>query len=72
MHLQFYNVEVKILPPEGNGMQKIRSVLRRYNHFTKLHTKVIFSFCIVAAVTLALWLKLKEHMQDIFKCRRTK
>lgn len=38
--LQFYKVEVTVLPPEGKGPPKIRSVLRRYNHFTKLHTKV--------------------------------
>ena len=38
--MQFYKVEVKVLPPEGKGPPKIRSVLRRYNHFTKLHNKV--------------------------------
>ena len=37
---QFYRVEVKVLPPEKNGLPRTRSVLRRYNHFTKLHSKV--------------------------------
>ena len=39
-NLQFYRVEVKILPPEGKGVPKSRVVLRRYNHFHKLHAKV--------------------------------
>lgn len=38
--MQFYNVEVRVLPPEGKGAPKVRSVLRRYNHFTKLYAKV--------------------------------
>ncbi len=42
--LQFYKVEVTVLPPEGKGPPKIRSVLRRYNHFTKLHNKVNMTF----------------------------
>ena len=38
--LQFYNVEVKVIPPDGKGAPKIRSVLRRYTHFTRLFEKV--------------------------------
>ena len=37
---QFYRVEVRVLPPEGRGTERTRSVLRRFSHFTKLHAKV--------------------------------
>ena len=40
--LQFYKVEVKVIPPEGKGQPKIRSVLRRYTHFTRLFEKVTY------------------------------
>ena len=38
--LQFYRVEVKVLPPEKAGQARTRSVLRRFSHFLKLHGKV--------------------------------
>ena len=38
--LQFYRVEVKVLPPEADAAPRTRSVLRRFNHFTKLHQRV--------------------------------
>ena len=38
--LQFYRVEVKVLPPEKTGQARTRSVLRRFSHFLKLHGKV--------------------------------
>ena len=38
--LQFYRVEVKVLPPEAAAPPRTRSVLRRFSHFTKLHSRV--------------------------------
>ena len=38
--MQFYRVEVKVLPPEQTGAPRTRSVLRRYSHFKKLHGRV--------------------------------
>ena len=38
--LQFYRVEVKVLPPDKNGAPRCRSVLRRFSHFKKLHGRV--------------------------------
>jgi len=38
--VQFYRVEVRVLPPEGRGPERTRSVLRRFSHFTKLHANV--------------------------------
>ena len=38
--MQFYRVEVRVLPPDGRGAERTRSVLRRFSHFTKLHAKV--------------------------------
>ena len=38
--LQFYRVEVKVLPPEKTGQPRTRSVLRRFSHFLKLHGRV--------------------------------
>lgn len=38
--LQFYRVEVKVLPPEADAAPRTRSVLRRFNHFTNLHQRV--------------------------------
>lgn len=38
--LQFYRVEVKVLPPEADAAPRTRSVLRRFSHFTKLHARV--------------------------------
>jgi len=29
-----------VLPPEGRGPERTRSVLRRFSHFTKLHANV--------------------------------
>ncbi|KAK9812986.1 hypothetical protein WJX72_006830 [[Myrmecia] bisecta] len=36
----FYRVEVKVLPPDGDGAARCRSVLRRFSHFTKLHARL--------------------------------
>ncbi|KAK9834256.1 hypothetical protein WJX81_000497 [Elliptochloris bilobata] len=36
----FYRVEVRVLPPEGRGPERTRSVLRRFSHFTKLHARL--------------------------------
>ena len=41
--IQFYRVEVKVIPPDGKAQPRCRSVLRRFSHFTKLHNKVLFS-----------------------------
>ena len=38
--LQFYRVEVKVLPPEPDAAPRTRSVLRRFTHFTKLYGRV--------------------------------
>ena len=38
--LQFYRVEVKVLPPEAAAPPRTRSVLRRFSHFTKLFSRV--------------------------------
>ena len=35
--LQFYRVEVKVLPPEEAAAPRSRSVLRRFSHFQKLY-----------------------------------
>ena len=40
--LQFYRVEVKVLPPEADAAPRTRSVLRRFSHFTKLSQRVSF------------------------------
>ena len=38
--LQFYRVEVKVLPPEEAAAPRSRSVLRRFSHFQKLYSIV--------------------------------
>ncbi len=43
--LQFYRVEVKVLPPEADAAPRTRSVLRRFSHFTKLHARVSIHLC---------------------------
>ena len=40
MLMQFYRVEVKVLPPEADAAPRTRSVLRRFSHFTKLYSRV--------------------------------
>ena len=40
LRLQFYRVEVKVLPPEEAAAPRSRSVLRRFSHFQKLYSIV--------------------------------
>lgn len=45
--VQFYRVEVKVLPPEKTGAPRTRSVLRRFSHFKKLHGRVRAHRCML-------------------------
>lgn len=75
---QFYRVEVRVLPPEGRGAERTRSVLRRFSHFTKLHAKArqleALAWSVVLAVTVC-YLKLSHRqLQRVTlrqKCRQT-
>lgn len=43
--LQFYRVEVRVVAPETGGASKCRSVLRRFSHFSRLHSRVSSDTC---------------------------
>ena len=48
--VQFYRVEVKVLPPDEAAAPRSRSVLRRFSHFQKLY-RIVSATCSCNCIT---------------------